>query len=129
MREIIVKGKALPIHFGMRVIHEYCKANQVEMDKALQQENPLAALETLVAIATIGLNDGARRSGLEKRYSEDEVWDMLDERIGLVVEIGEILAEAIHPHVEQLGSVGNVPKSFPTASEQTKRKKRRRPNR
>lgn len=129
MKELIINGRTLPIHFGIKVIHEYCKRNQVEFDQALQQDNPLSSLETLVSVTTIGLNEGARRSGSQERYTEDDVWDMIDERVQLIQEIGELLSEAIHPQVERLGTMAHHPNQSPTASRTQHKKKRHRTGR
>ena len=51
------------------------------------------------------LNEGARRSGLTTRYTEDEVWDMLDDEPALIPRLYELFAESITPLTDRLGDI------------------------
>ena len=112
MKEIIVNGKALPIHFGMKAINEFSKVQGVEFSDTATTTEVLGSIESIVTLTVVGLNEGARRSGSEKRYVEDDVWDMLDEDPNLILVISDIFVESIVPMTDKLGGMvknGNSP--------------------
>lgn len=112
MNEIIVKGKALPIHFGMKAINEFSKGQGVEFSDTATTTEVLGSIESIVSLTTVGLNEGARRSGKDERYIEDDVWDMLDEDPNLLLIISDIFVQSIVPLTDKLGGIaknGNSP--------------------
>ena len=105
MNEIIYKGQLLPIHFGIKAINNYVKLQGKEFEEAVTTTNSLANLDSIVSLAVLGLNEGARRGGSNIRYTEDNVWDMFDEEPTLILKISEIFIESVVPLTDKLGSL------------------------
>ncbi|MFR9495575.1 MAG: hypothetical protein SNG81_04285 [Rikenellaceae bacterium] len=105
MREIIYKGQALPIHFGIKAINSYVKLQGKEFEETVTTTNSLANLDSIVLLAQSGLNEGARKSGSQTRYTEDDVWDMFDEDPTLILKVSEIFIESVVPLTDKLGSL------------------------
>ena len=105
MKEIIVNGAALPIHFGMKAINEFSKSQGIDFSETATSTEFSGSIETIVALTVSGLNEGARRSGKEVRYTEESVWDMFDEDPGIILEISEIFVESIVPLTDKLGGM------------------------
>lgn len=124
MAEIIVKGKPLPIHFGMKAITEYTKGRNTDFHNVVTSTESLGSIETLADITVMGLNEGARRcrpahgdnsSDDNRRYTTDDVWDMFDDEPNLILKVSEIFIESITPMIDKLGSLN--PNAVPTAVE------------
>ncbi len=115
MKEIIYQGKALPLHFGMKAINSYTKLQGTSFESAATSTLPVSNIESIVSLTTSGLNEGARKSGIDKRYTEDDVWDIFDEEPTLIITISELFIEAIAPLTDKLGSLAPKNES-PTAS-------------
>lgn len=124
MAEIIVKGKPLPIHFGMKAITEYTKRSNRDFHDVITSTESLSSIETLADITVMGLNEGARRcrpahgdnsSDGNRRYTTDDVWDMFDDEPNLILKVSEIFIESITPMINKLGSLS--PNAVPTAVE------------
>ena len=105
MKVIIVNRKALPIHFGMKAIDEFSKSQGIDFSETATSTTFAGSLETIVSLALVGLNEGARRSGKEERFCEDDIWDMFDEDPGLILQISEIFANSIVPLTDKLGGM------------------------
>lgn len=105
MNEIIVKGRPLPMHFGMKAINEFVKNSGFDFDDAVTTTNPIANMDSIVSLAVVGLNEGARRSGSDDRYTEDDVWDILDEEPRLILDISTIFMESVMPLTDRLGDI------------------------
>ncbi len=118
MHEIIVKGKALPIHFGIKAINSYVKHQGADFSETVTTNKSLSSIESIVALTTIGLNEGARKNKLIDRYSEDDVWDLFDEDPSLILKTSEIFLEAVVPLTDKLGSLNpeSHPNPNPTAN-------------
>lgn len=120
MKEIIVNGIALPIHFGMKAIDEFSKSQGIDFSETATSTAFAGSIETIVSLAVVGLNEGARRSGRDQRYCEDNVWDMFDDDPTLMLQITEIFAESIVPLTDKLGGMlKNAPR--PTAKKKASR--------
>ena len=105
MNEIIVKGQAIPVHFGMKAINEFVKQTDFDFDETVTTTNPIANMDSIVSLAVVGLNEGARRSGKDNRYTEDDVWDMLDENPELILNFSTIFMESVMPMTDRLGDM------------------------
>lgn len=119
MKEILVNGKVLPIHFGLKAINEFTKLQNGDFHDTVTTTNSLGNLDSIVTLAASGLNEGARRSKSDIRYTEDEVWDLFDENPKLILEVSEIFMEAVIPLTDKLGALS--PNAQPTATESKKR--------
>ena len=108
MAELIVKGKPLPIHFGMKAITEYFKRHNKDFHDVVASTETISSIETLIDITVMGLNEGARRAKSDTRYTQDDIWDMLDEDPNLILKVSELFVESIVPLTEKLGELGNV---------------------
>lgn len=127
MKEIIVNGKPLPIHFGMKAILEFTKIQEIDFHDAVTTTESFSNIESVVTLATSGLNEGARRcrpahgdnsSDNNKRYSVDDIWDMFDDNPELIMQVSEIFMESIVPLMDKLGEL-NSKNAQPTATENT----------
>ncbi len=105
MKEIIVNGKALPVHFGMKAINEFTKRQGMDFDRAVTTTEPLANLDSIVELAVSGFNEGARLAGREERYGEDDVWDMFDAEPNLIIDISDAFIECVEPLADKLGAL------------------------
>lgn len=105
MKEIVIAGHAYPIHFGLRAVNEFTKQQGWEFERTVATTQPLGTLESIVSLTVTGLNEGARRANSERRYTEDEVWDIFDEEPELILKVSEIFMEAIAPLTDKLGDL------------------------
>lgn len=80
MKEITINGKATPIHFGMRAVAEFTKRQESDFAENITTTAAVGSIDSIVALTEVGLNEGARRSGSERRYAEDDVWGPLRRR-------------------------------------------------
>lgn len=105
MQEIIINGQATPIHFGMKAVNEFTKQQGTDFAENVTTSVAVGSLDSIVTLTATGLNEGARRSGSDKRYTEDEVWDIFDEDPHLIVEVSQIFVDSIVPLTEKLGDM------------------------
>src|SRR5574344_612181 len=95
MKEIVIRGTARPIHFGMRAINEFTKNTKGDFETNISTTDAIATMDSLVAVAAVGLNEGARLSTRPERYTVDDVWDFIDEEPLLVLTIADIFKDSI----------------------------------
>ena len=105
MKEIIIQGTPHPIHFGLRAIDEFVRQRGAEFGQTVASTNALGSLDSIVALTATGLNEGARRAGSDRRYTEDEVWDIFDEEPSLILAVSELFVESIVPLTDMLSMV------------------------
>lgn len=105
MKEIIINGQATPIHFGMRAVDEFTKRQGTDFEDNATTSEAIGSLDSIVALTATGLNEGARKSGLDRRYTDDDVWDIFDEEPHLVLEVSQIFIESIVPLTDKLGGM------------------------
>ncbi len=117
MKEIIYQGTAYPIHFGIKAINNYIKLQGKEFEEGVTTTNSLANLESIVSLTVSGLNEGARKSQSNKRYTEDFVWDLFDDEPTLILTVSEMFIEAIVPLTDKLGGLVPNAQTAATASE------------
>ena len=113
MKEILIKGVATPINFSLRVINTFAREHGVEFQSSMDgggDGGGFAWLDHLASLTAEALNEGARRSGLPTRYTEDEVWDMLDDEPSLIPTLCDLFAESITPLTNRLGDIAPVDK-------------------
>ncbi len=90
MKEITINGKATPIHFGMKAIAEFTKRQESDFAENITTTAAVGVSTASSRSRPSGLNEGARRSGSECRYTEDDVWDIFDDEPHLVLEITQL---------------------------------------
>lgn len=105
MKEILIAGQPCPIHFGLRAVNEFTKQRGGVFGQTVGTTAALASLDSIVALTATGLNEGARRTNSDRRYTEDEVWDIFDEEPELILKVSEIFMEAIAPLTDKLGDL------------------------
>lgn len=103
MAEIEINGKILPLHFGLKTINQYSKTSNTEFKDAVSSTQSLSDVDNIVILTKMGLNDGARRSNSDKRYTDDDVWDMIDDDPTIIEKVGLIFLDSITPLIEKLG--------------------------
>ncbi|WP_281524778.1 MULTISPECIES: hypothetical protein [Alistipes] len=116
MKEIIIQGTPHPIHFGLRAIDEFVKQRGAEFGQTVASTDALGSLDSIVALTATGLNEGARRAGSDRRYTEDEVWDIFDEEPSLILAVSELFVESIAPLTDKLGDLSKNGKRPTTGS-------------
>jgi hypothetical protein len=105
MTEIIIKGKPTPIHFGMKAVDEFTKRSGDDFEGNVTTTAAVSNIESIVALTAVALNEGARKSGSDRRYTEDDVWDIFDDDPTLILRVSEIFVESIVPLTEKLGNL------------------------
>ena len=105
MKEIIIAGRTCPIHFGLRAVSEFTKMQGGTFENTVGTAEALGSLDSIVSLTATGLNEGARRSNSEHRYTEEEVWDIFDEDPQLILTVSEFFIEAITPLTDKLGEL------------------------
>ncbi len=114
MHEIIYHGTPLPLHFGMRAINEFTKLQRLGFEQAVSTTDALTSLDSIVTLTVSGLNEGARLAKSDRRYTEDEVWDMFDDEPELILRVSEIFIESVTPLTDKLGRL-QLKNDLPTA--------------
>lgn len=105
MIEIKIGGKVRPIHFGMRTINDFAKRTGREFGDAVTTADAVGTLDSIVAVTALALNEGARLSGREERYTEDQVWDFVDAEPGIVLDVADLFKESIDDLTGKLGDI------------------------
>ena len=109
MKEIIIQGVACPIHFGLRALCDFTKAQDTDFDTTVTSAQAIGSLDSIVGLTVTGLNEGARRTNSDRRYTEDEVWDFFDDEPELILAVSEIFMESITPLTDKLGDISKNP--------------------
>ena len=118
MNEIIYQGKPLPIHFGLKTIYEFTKLNGTSFEEAVTTTNIGGDMGSVIFLAISGLNEGSRKSGSDKRYTQNDIFDMFDDEPNLIMTVANIFMEAIIPLTEKLGAL--KPKGMPAVKQKRK---------
>lgn len=105
MKEIIINGQPTPIHFGMKAVDEFTKRTGGDFADTVTTSQAVGSLEAIVTLTATGLNEGARKSGSDRRYTEDDVWDIFDDEPNLILTVSEIFVESITPLTDKLGDI------------------------
>lgn len=105
MQEIIINGQATPIHFGMKAVNEFTKQQGSDFAENVTTSVAVGSLDSIVTLTVSGLNEGARKSNLDRRYTEDEVWDIFDDEPQLILEVSQIFVDSIVPLTDKLGGM------------------------
>lgn len=108
MKEIIIHGTPRPIHFGLRSINEFTRQRGADFAATVSSAEALSTLDSIVALTVTGLNEGARRAGDDRRYTEDEVWDLFDEDPTLILTVSDLFVESISPLTDRLGVIART---------------------
>lgn len=104
-----VADREYPLSFGIRTYQELAKnwgkrlgeVYEVVDDK-LHETAPEAfavQLEMIIAISTVALNEGARRTGAPERYTVDDVTDLFDDN-----NVSDLVGEMMSLVWESMGS-------------------------
>lgn len=112
MSGITYNGKTYPVHFGLRAINQFAKDTGANFNKVVTAEEAVTAIDAIVKLGVLGLNDGARKAGAynpSDAFTEDDVWDMCDDDPSIVLRLADIFLESIRPLNEKLdGLVPNI---------------------
>lgn len=109
MKEITIQGKIHPIHFGLRSLCDFTKAQNADFESTVTSAQALGSLDSIVGLTVTGLNEGARRTNSDRRFTDDEVWDFFDEEPELILAVSEIFMESITPLTDKLGDLSKNP--------------------
>lgn len=124
MQEILIQDKPVPIHFGLRAINEFTRQRNADFEQTVTTTDALSSLDSIVSLTVMGLNEGARQTHQDARYTEDDVWGFFEEEPALIMTVSELFVEAITPLTEKLGNISK--NARPTAPKRKNRKKHRR---
>lgn len=105
MKEITIQGNPCPIHFGLRSLSEFTKTQDTDFESTVSSTQSLGSLDSIVTLTVTGLNEGARRTNSDRRYTDEEVWDIFDEEPELILAVSEIFMESITPLTDRLGDL------------------------
>lgn len=109
--------KDLPAFFGMRALNELAKTLKKKFPEVSDPKNYTSDLDIdmIVPAAAIALNTGARWTNSKKRYTEDDVWDLIEmnPEDKVLEQITDLLASSVVPK-EDLS-----PNSSPASPENT----------
>jgi hypothetical protein len=107
MLTITIAGSQYPVHFGMRGLSAYAKKTGFSFGQLVTSEDAVNSIEGLVGIAVLGLNEGARKAGLKnaKTFTEDDLWDAIDEDPGILLQIADAFSISIKPLIDKLDRV------------------------
>lgn len=109
--------KDLPAFFGMRALNELAKTLKKKFPEVSDPKNYTSDLDIdmIIPAAVIALNTGARWTSSKKRYTEDDVWDLIemnpDDKV--LEQITDLMASSVVPK-EDLS-----PNSSPASPENT----------
>lgn len=107
MKELTICGRHYPAVFGIRAMREAAKAINGEFDQVVGGQIEIeAGLDMLLSVARVALNEGARKSGLPERYSEDQVVDFFDDEPTLLKQVQELFSESTTVNPDALGELG-----------------------
>lgn len=109
MKEITIQGVACPIYFGLRSLCDFTKAQNTDFESTVTSAQALGSLDSIVGLTVTGLNEGARRTNSDCRFTDDEVWDFFDEEPELILAVSEIFMESITPLTDKLGDLSKNP--------------------
>ena len=102
--------------FRIVAIDEFVKQRGAEFGQTVVSTDALGSLDSIIALIVTGLNEGARRAGGDRRYTEDEVWDIFDEEPSLILAVSELFVESIAPLTDKLGDLSKNGKRPTTGS-------------
>lgn len=109
--------KDLPAFFGMRALNELAKTLKKKFPEVSDPKNYTSDLDIdmIIPAAVIALNTGARWTNSKKRYTEDDVWDLIEmnPEDKVLEQITDLLASSVVPK-EDLS-----PNSSPVSPENT----------
>lgn len=107
MLTITIAGNQYPVHFGLRGINAYAKKTGYSFGQIVSAEDAASSIEGLVGLAVLGLNEGARKAGIKnaKVFTEDDIWDAVDEDPGLLLQIADAFSTSIKPLINKLDGV------------------------
>lgn len=122
-REIIIQGEPIPIHYGIRTIQEVLRGMGNEIGDLLEPDTA-ASIEMVCEISAAALCEGSRRAGDKKRYTVDDVVDMIDnDDTGEVLgQFFQLFSESITANAEKIGKLGNVLAGKKTPPKKTPKK-------
>lgn len=120
MKELTICGKAYPAAFGIRTMREAAKAMNGEFGDIVGGEIQIeVGLDMITAVARVALNEGARKSGIPDRYTEDQVVDFFDDEPTLLKQVQELFSESTTVNPDALGELGEC-----SPREETKKRPR-----
>lgn len=116
MQEITAQGRQLPILFGIRTLELLAQARQSTLGDIIGkiQASPADVavnFSLIIDASTVALNEGARRSGRDERYTSDDVVDMIDDAPELMPTLAKYLGESAQVYKTAFTTGQNRPKN------------------
>ena len=107
MLTITIAGNQYPVHFGLRGLNSFAKKTGFSFGDIVTAADAANSIEALIALGVHGLNEGARKSGAKtaKTFTEDDLWDAVDEDPGILLQIADAFTVAIKPLINKLDGV------------------------
>ena len=107
MKEIMIDGTPIPIHFGMGAIREFSQHGERSFEGVLAGDFD-DNLDALLELIQIGLNYGADRKGQDKRYTLKEVEYLIDDHPSILSEVLLIFNESVKCLTDNLGNLSKL---------------------
>jgi len=118
---IEIGGTEYPVHFGMAALNQYCKKFNIgklgDLLTKLTRSIPRRAdgsaitdesqadevmdfdfqfsLEEIVNMLRFAINSGYRKAGRDESITEDQAYDLFDEKPGLAMEVFNMFAQSV----------------------------------
>lgn len=107
MLTITIAGSQYPVHFGMRGINAFAKKTGYSFGDIVTAKDAANSIEGLIGLGVLGLNEGARKAGIKnaKTFTEDDIWDAVDEDPGILIQIADAFSSSIKPMLDKLDRV------------------------
>lgn len=110
VREVKAGALTIPVHFGMVALKKFSEEVGIEFGELFADlEKALGTLDRRVKLCLAGINDGYRKAGDQKRMTEEDLLDLLDEYPVLLEELfiifSEQTLEMARKKTEQMGNV------------------------
>lgn len=117
LQHIEHNGESYAVAFSIRELFALCDKKNMTLEQLLSSfdgEFTADTYDNALELACLALNTGARRMGVEKRYTIDELDDMMSDDLSLFEKVISALVASL-----------DKPSVFPTAGKKAKAKANR----
>lgn len=100
LQQITSNDRTYPVNFGIRTIAATADAMGMSIDKLsrsfVMPDMDLGALVDMVTrVSAVALTDGARKAGVPRTFTQDDVVDMIDDDPGLLSRLIEMFRASL----------------------------------
>lgn len=109
MKEIMINGTPAPIHFGTGSIRDFTQEGGRNFEDVISG-NIGGSLDALFELICTGLNYGAERRNIERRYTVREVEFMVDDDPDILREALGVFVESVQVLQSKLADIAQIDK-------------------